>query len=279
MQKSTKKGKEVKDLIVRPVKKIEGTDQQPSFLDVIERLASNPDVNVEKIQRIMDMQEQILTRQAKQAFNDAMFRAQSKMPIVLKKKNNQATSSKYAGYDEILKLCQPVYTAEGFSVTFYQGHSTAEDPLKEDYDRIMADVMHKDGYTKTVHVDIPVETTGIKGNANMTKVHATGSAFQYGRGYLMRMIFNIPTGDDDDGNGAGGKVVKLIDDKKKSILLDFLDSKKVDKVKFFEYVGAPDIDHIPDALYPKALEARNRPKEPNNKPKRAARPLPWISTL
>jgi len=175
-----------------------------SFFSVIERLASNPDVDVEKIQRIMNMQEQLLNRTAKQAFNAAMVRAQQKMPVVGKDKKNEQTHSMYAGYETIIKACQPVYTKEGFSVTFYQGHGTEEVPIGKDEIRVMADIMHEDGHTKTVHVDIPVETTGPKGGVLMTKTHATGSGFAYGKSYLLRMIFNIPTGGDDDGNAAGG---------------------------------------------------------------------------
>jgi hypothetical protein len=225
-----------------------GETHQPNFLDIIERLSSNPNVDVEKIQRIIDMQKQLTDREAQHAFNYAMVRAQKNMPIVAKKEKNTQTNSKYAGYDEILKQCQPIYTAEGFSVTFYQGHATAENPLDKDSNRIMADIMHEAGHTKTVYVDIPVETTGIKGNSNMTKTHATGSSIQYGRGYLMRMIFNIPTGDDDDGNKAGG-IIKYISDKQKSSIVDMFNSLEltaIQKANFFKLVSVEsgDFDKI-----------------------------------
>jgi hypothetical protein len=231
-------------------------EKQPNFLDVIERLSSNPNVDVEKIQRIMNMQEQIIARRAQQDFNAAMVRAQKNMPVVAKKEKNEQTHSKYAGYDEILKQCKPIYTAEGFSVTFYQGHGTAENPLEAGNNRIMADVMHDGGHTKTVYVDIPVETTGLKGNSNMTKTHATGSSIQYGRGYLMRMIFNIPTGDDDDGNQAGG--AKFISDKQKSQIVDMfnsIDLTEGQKANFFKILAVEkdDFDKIKESDFAKAM--------------------------
>lgn len=214
-------------------------DSQPNFLDIIERLASNPNVDVEKIQRIMDMQEQIITREAKRAFNAAMVQAQMAMPIVKKKEKNSQTGTMYAGYDDIVRKCQPIYTKCGFAVTFYQGFGTVEDPIKPGCNRIMADIMHADGYTKTVHADIPAETTGIKGTAMMTQTHATGSSFSYGRSYLIRLIFNIPTGDDDDGNRAGG-VIKYISDKEKSTILDMFNSLElndIQKTSFYKTAG------------------------------------------
>jgi hypothetical protein len=37
----------------------------------------------------------------------------------------------------------------------------------------------------------------------MTRTHATGSAFSYGKRYLLIGMFNLAIGDDDDGNAAG----------------------------------------------------------------------------
>jgi hypothetical protein len=219
------------------------TETQESFLSAIERLASNPNVDVDKIQRIMDMQEHILDRNAKQAFNSAMVRAQSKMPVIGKKKKNTQTGSMYAGYEDILEKCQPIYTKEGLSVTFYQGKGTPEDPLAEGCLRAMADIMHEEGHTKTIHADIPVETTGPKGGTLMTKTHATGSAFSYARSYLIRLIFNIPTGDDDDGNRAGG-TVQFITDKQVSIICDMLNFKNISSARLLKVLGAASVETI-----------------------------------
>jgi hypothetical protein len=228
-------------------------NQQMAFLAAIEKLAANPNVDVEKIQRIMDMQEQVLNRNAKQAFNAAMTCAQMAMPVVVKDRKNEQTRSNYAGYDNIVETCQPVYTKEGFSISFYQGSGCAESPLAEGYVRVCADIMHSGGHTKTRHIDIPVETTGIKGNSNMTKTHATGSAFQYGKGYLIRLIFNIPTGDDDDGNRAGGAV--CIDDKQVSTLTDMLNDKGITSTRLLKYMGVDSLEKIVAADYEKAVGA------------------------
>jgi hypothetical protein len=226
-------------------------DEPSNFLSAIERLSANPQVDVAKIQQILEMQEHILDRNAKQAFNAAMVRAQRNMPVVRKNMKNTQTGSKYAGYDSIVKICQPVYTKEGFSVTFYQGSGTVDHPLSEGINRICADVMHEEGHTKTVYADIPVETTGIKGAAMMTKTHATGSAFSYGRSYLMRLIFNIPTGDDDDGNAAGGK--QFITEKQLSTILDFINKKDIDTGKFLKYMAVDELELIPAADFGKAI--------------------------
>ena len=246
---------------------IEGTVQkkssddaqsQPNFLDIIERLASNPNVDVEKIQRIMDMQEQIIDREAKREFNAAMVQAQMEMPVVEKQDKNSQTNTMYAGYADIVKKCQPIYTKHGFAITFYQGLGTAEDPIKAGCNRIMADVMHSAGYTKIVHADIPVETTGIKGTAMMTQTHATGSSFSYGRSYLLRLIFNIPTGDDDDGNSAGG--IKYISEGQIATIKQKITEKAIDINKFLTYMVAESVDKIKESDFGKAITALNASK-------------------
>ncbi len=172
------------------------------FIDLVKGLAENPDIPVEKIKQIVDMQEHILDKNAEQSFNASMVKAQSEMPVVGKDKDNTQTKSKYSSYEAILKAAQPIYTRHGFSVMFYEGETKKENEI-----RICADIMHEAGHTKKSFIDIPLDATGIAGKVNKTGTHAKGSSVSYGRSYLIRMIFNIPTGDDDDGNAAGNNPI------------------------------------------------------------------------
>lgn len=178
-------------------------DHQTAFFATIERMATNPNVDVSKIKQIMDMQEHILDRNAEQAFNAAMTKAQNKIELVVAKSKNVQTGSNYADLKTVLLSAKPIYTAEGFSLMFYEGETT-----KEGHKRVCVDIMHKLGHTKQRYGDFAIQTTGIAGKAMMTQIHGEGSAFSYGRRYLTCLIFNIPTGDetDDDGNAAGGKI-------------------------------------------------------------------------
>jgi hypothetical protein len=56
---------------------------------------------------------------------------------------------------------------------------------------------------------MPVDGKGAKGNDVMTKTHAFGSGASYGMRYLLKMIFNVAVGeDDDDGNGAAMQITE-----------------------------------------------------------------------
>jgi hypothetical protein len=166
-----------------------------SLLQAIERAASNPDTDMDKMERLFKMHQQMLDHEAKKAFNEAMARAQAQMVPVANNATNDQTSSRYAKLAAINKAITPIYTQEGFSISF----DTADSPIAG-YLRTIAIVSHAGGHDRQYHLDLPPDDVGAKGNVNKTKVHATGSTNSYSRRYLVCMIFNVTTEDDNDGN-------------------------------------------------------------------------------
>lgn len=236
--------------------------EQQSFFTTIERLAMRPDVDVEKIKQIMEMQEHVLDRNAKQAFNAAMTKAQSGIKLVIAKKKNQQTGSYYADLKDILIHTKEVYTEQGFSLMFYEGKTQ-----KENHIRVGVDIMHEQGHTERRYADMAVQTTGIAGKAMMTLVHGEGSAFSYGRRYLTCMIFNIPTGDDDDGKAAGG--IQYINLDMQTEINDLIKSTKADKTKFLKYLKAESVETILLSEYGKAkiaFTAKKAAQKQNREP-------------
>ena len=165
------------------------------FMQMIERVANNPEIDADKMQRILDMQIQVLDREARDEFFDAMNKVQMNMPSVARDARNEQTHSTYATLDSISRAIKPIYTAQGFSTSFRQEKSDIEN-----YIRIAGTLRHRAGHSEDSHVDMPLDKTGMKDNINKTDVHATGSTFTYGRRYLTCLMFDIATGDDLDGN-------------------------------------------------------------------------------
>lgn len=170
-----------------------------SLIQVIERAAINPDVDIDKMERLLNMQERIVDKQAEQDWNTAMTKAQLAMPIIKPDGENTHTVSKYAKYETINKVIKPIYADNGFSLTFGQGKGD------EVNIKVTCDVAHIGGYTKQYFIDLPPDTLGIGGKRNKTDIHGTASAFSYAQRYLVKLIFNLTiSGEDDDGNAAGG---------------------------------------------------------------------------
>jgi hypothetical protein len=166
---------------------------------VIERAASNPAVDIEKMERLMQMHERIVARDAETAFNEAMTACQIEIGRVAPNADNPQTKSRYATYAKLDGLLRPVYTRHGFSISF-----DTDDSPKPEHIRVLAYVA-RGGFTRTYKVDMPADGKGAKGGDVMTKTHATGAGMQYGMRYLLKGIFNIAIGDEDkDGNAPDG---------------------------------------------------------------------------
>lgn len=208
--------------------------ESAAIIQVIERAASNPNVDIEKMERLLAMQERILDRQAEQQYAAAMVRAQQNMPVIVKNKHNQQTSSKYADLEAINRQIKPIYSAEGFSLSFDTANSELEKHIK-----IICEVLHAGGHSRKFSYDAPLDDAGIAGKVNKTPTHARGSSISYGRRYLVVQIFNLTISDeDDDGNGAGASpVIGPVQARRLEALLKRCSQKAQDK--FAEMYGSP----------------------------------------
>lgn len=186
------------------------TDPQPAIvaarpddaalLSVISRAASDPTIDIEKMERLLAMQERLVAKTAEAAFNEAMSAAQSEMRPVSADAHNPQTRSRYATYAKLDNAIRPIYTSHGFALSFDTGDAPAECV------RVLCYVSHRAGHARTYKVDMPADGKGAKGGDVMTRTHAMGAGMSYGSRYLLKLIFNIAVGEDDtDGNLPQGR--------------------------------------------------------------------------
>ena len=235
-----------KELAKAETTEIEHTEApSASIIQVIERAALNPAVDIDKMERLLQMQERIFARDAEMAFNSAMAAAQGEMEPVVRDARNQQTSSNYATLEAISKAVKPVTAKHGFALSF----GTAESPLESHY-RVTCDLTHIAGHSKHYHADIPADLTGMKGTANKTKTHAFGSTMSYGQRYLTKLIFDLAT-EDDDGNAAASG--PRITEEQVLQLRELAEEVGADIAKFCAYgkIGSLEeisADHFKDAV-------------------------------
>ena len=215
--------------------------ESAAIFQIIERAARDPNVDIDKMQRLMDLREREMNRIAQQQFNEAMKAAQSEMPQVVRNATNDQTRSKYAKYETISEAIQPIIAKHGFSLSFNEGTTDKQNCI-----RILCDVMHEGGHTKQYHADIPLDAVGMKGNANKTATHAYGSTKSYGRRYLKMDIFDVAVKDeDDDGNSSAPEVVERINEEQLQTLRRLVEETQSDIAKFCQ-LGK--IEALPDML-------------------------------
>jgi hypothetical protein len=172
--------------------------QDATILTIIERAARDPNVDIDKMERLIAMHERVQSKSAQVEYDNAMSDAQEAMKPIRANLENPQTRSEYADYSALDKVVRPIYARHGFSLSF----STAEG-APENCVRIVCTVAHRSGHRERPTLDMPADGKGAKGNDVMTKTHATGAAITYGKRYLLGMIFNLAVTRDDDGNGAG----------------------------------------------------------------------------
>jgi type II secretory pathway component HofQ len=227
------------------------TEQTDSMMSMIERAARDPQVDIDKLERLFALLERMIAEEKKTAYAAAMSVVQAKIQPVYRDARNDQTNSTYARLEAISAAIKPIYTAEGFSLSFDTADST-----KPDHMRIVCEVMHSAGHSVIKHFDLPYDNVGMKGNANKTMVHASGSTVSYGRRYLTLMVFNVPlTNEDNDGNSGGGNGVEYITDKQAADLQCLMDEVNANKANFLKYCKVDSLDRLPASKFKGAVEA------------------------
>ena len=176
-------GHAVSEQIIRtPMDMLSLALQNNAAIDVIERLAT--------------LQREEREYNARVAFDEALNRCQEKIQRISADASNPQTNSRYASYAKLDKVVRPIYTAEGFALSF--GEQDCPTPGKT---RFVA-YLSRSGVTLERFKDLSPSTKGPKGGDVMTPIHADASADSYAKRYLLKNIFNIAIGEDDnDGNG------------------------------------------------------------------------------
>lgn len=218
-----------------------------SLLQVIERAARDPAVDIGKMERLIELQRQIHDREAEVEFNRAMALAQSEMGRVSTDAVNPQTHSRYATYAKLDKALRPIYGRHGFALSFDE-----TDSPKPDHVRVICHVSHRGGFTRTYHTDMPADGKGPKGNDVMSKTHATGAAKQYGMRYLLRGIFNVAVGEDEnDGNDD----VPCLTEKQQADLTAMITERGFKVSAFLTWAKVSSLAEIPAANYQACVEA------------------------
>lgn len=169
--------------------------ESTTLLAVIANAAKDPNTDVAKMERLLDMYERVSARDAEVAFNEAMNKVQAGLKRISADLYNPQTRSRYASYAALDRVLRPVYTEHGFSLSFDTGESAPDTVL------VLCHVSHSAGHTRLYRATMPADGKGAKGGDVMTRTHAAGAGMSYGMRYLLKMIFNVAIGEDDnDGN-------------------------------------------------------------------------------
>lgn len=227
-----------------------------SLLQIIDRASRDESVDMDKMERLLVMYDKIQSKQAEVEFSVSMNAAQAEIGRITANQTNRHTNSKYADYAQIDRVIRPIYSKHGFSLSFTTGEATVDQIV------VVCTVRHSGGHFEVHSVPMPRDGKGASGGSVMTKTHATGSAMHYGQRYLVRWIFNLAIGqDDNDGNPvepvSGGQAESL----RKSLRKAGLDEAST----LMEWVGVESAADVPAIEFTNIMRRIGQEKADNNK--------------
>lgn len=169
-------------------------DEGSAIIAMIERAARDPNVDIDKMERLFEMRERIESRRALEAYNAAMADTQAELPVVLKNRVNDHTKAKYADLFAIADEALPIIHRHGFGLSFSECPATLPNCIG-----VSCRASHRSGHSEVYTFNVPVDAAGSQGKLNKTATQAYGSTLTYGRRYATCGVFNIIV-TDTDGN-------------------------------------------------------------------------------
>jgi hypothetical protein len=165
---------------------------------MFERLAKDPAVDVEKLERLIAMQERIMAHNAKSAFDSAYSRMQPDIPEIDEKGRivvGQKLRSTYAKLEDIHHVIKPILKSYGFALR----HRTEWPSDRPGVIRIVGILSHEQGHSEESAFEAPADKSDFRSD-----IQSQGSTVSYGRRYTTLDLLNIATrGQDDDGAKSG----------------------------------------------------------------------------
>jgi len=219
------------------------------FIGMMERLASNKDVDVAKIEKMIDLHERMLNRNAKSEFAVDFVRMKPHLPRVVTTHTNTQTKSKYAKLEDINKTVDPILSEYGFATGTKVVLQNLEGVT------VKAELWHKGGHIEETTVYMPIDDRGLAGTVNKTNAHATKSSITYAKNTAICTLLNISTGDDTDGN------VGAVDSGQAAEIDHLINTTKANRAAFLTRFRITDVRDLSLNDYGTALKLLNQKKQ------------------
>jgi len=176
------------------------------------QMAVEQNADLDKLERLMVMQEKWEANEARKAFNHAIAKFRAECPPI--KKTKKAHNSKYAGLSETVEQIKPHLEACGLSYTWHTSQANG-------CVSVTCKVTHIMGHSDETTLFSDPDTSGSKNS-----IQSIGSAVSYLQRYTLTSILGLASTDefDDDGNGVAAldtkAVIELLESAKTMAELD-----------------------------------------------------------
>ena len=200
-------------------------------------IAANPTAGAENLKALLDGMERVTKWQAEQEFTAAFARL--KFPPIQKTKKGHA--AKYAPFDQVQEIIDPILQAEGFTLTFSSGEPNAKGEVPT-----FGLLSHVGGHSRQGVIYLPPDITPTRsGSTTMNALQQIGSSTSYGMRYVAKLMLNLRFVDEDN-DGQGGP----LDQAQLRLLREALMTVGIDESKMCEFATIKTLADLPAASLP-----------------------------
>lgn len=208
-----------------------------AMMNIISRAASDASVDIDKLERLLEMKERMDAKDSELQFNSSLAQMQISIPSIAER--GVGHNIKYATLEDILDVVRPIMHKYGFAIVFKTGNG-------EKTISVTGVLMHSSGHSVETSLTLPFDNSGSK-NA----VQAVGSAISYGKRYVLNALLNLTTRNEDD-NGFAAVPFAPLTEMQKQTIQNLLDKcKEATQANFKKVYG--EVDEIGKADFNKVM--------------------------
>lgn len=228
---------------------IVSVEQSP--LAAAERLL-NAGADLDKIEKMLELQERFEQMQAKKAYTQAMAAFKADPPKINKdkrvgfesKRTGGATSYSHASLGNVTEKINKALAEHGLSAAWKTGQNQNANAIT-----VTCTITHKLGYSESTSL-----TAGSDNSGNKNSIQAIGSTITYLQRYTLLALTGLATHDqDDDGKTAE---IQYIDEKQVSQIVDMINSiENLSEKSFLSWAKIESVGKMPVYDFGKNLNA------------------------
>lgn len=186
-----------------------------TILSVISRAASDPNVDIDKMERLLQMHERMQAKQSEAEFAAALAEMQDALPSI-GERGNAANRYTYALWEDINAAIKPILKQHGFALSF------RTDCTKEAIS-VTGVLTHRSGHREETTISLPAD-----GSGNKNAVQAVASSVSYGKRYTAGALLNLTSHGEDDDAFTADTGVDITD--WRNAIADASDKSELDKL-------------------------------------------------
>jgi hypothetical protein len=222
-----------------------------NLMDAIARAAADPSVDVAKMQALYAMHSQMVERDAKQQYVEALAEFKANPPSIVKAKavsfttNRGTTSYKHATLDMVCRAVADKLAEVGIT---HRWHTEQKDGGRI---RVTCILTHRAGHSEQTTLEGSPDDSGGK-NA----IQAIGSAVTYLQRYTLLAATGLSTQDQDDHDGrAPQQTAETITQDQADHLQTLIEANGRDLARFKQWAKVERLIDIPQSKYLACLAA------------------------